>query len=100
MVFLIDYIYNFFFYLTMRSINTLKDEIMVDVLNINELTDHIKPIVNRGRHTTEDEVSTRFARSASAISRTRIFILAASTATPAGSATPPETSWYRLLRDD
>ena len=33
---------------------------MVDVLNINELTDHIKPIVNRGPHTTEDEVFDAF----------------------------------------
>ena len=33
---------------------------MVDVLNINDLTNHIKPIVNRGPHTTEDEVFDAF----------------------------------------
>lgn len=29
---------------------------MVDIIDIKELTGHIKPIANRGPHTTEDEV--------------------------------------------
>ena len=33
---------------------------MVDVIDINELSVHIKPITNRGAHTTEDEVFEAF----------------------------------------
>ena len=33
---------------------------MVDVLHINKLTDHVKLIVNRGPHTTEDEIFEAF----------------------------------------
>ena len=37
---------------------------MVDIIDIKELTGHIKPIANRGPHTTEDEVFKPSARSA------------------------------------
>ena len=33
---------------------------MVDIIDIKELTGHIKPIANRGPHTTEDEVFEAF----------------------------------------
>ncbi len=33
---------------------------MVDIIDIKELTGHIKPISNRGPHTTEDEVFEAF----------------------------------------
>ena len=37
-----------------------RNKIMIEVINIEDLVGQIKPIVNRGPHTTEDEVFEAF----------------------------------------
>ena len=71
---------------------------MVDVLHINNLTDHIKLIVNRGPHTTEDEIFDAFRSLGVGDFKNADLYFGGADGNAGWERHPRETSWSKLSR--